>query len=220
MLNLQESKLVIIGAGGHGKKMIDLGSLMGYNLLGFLSMDTQGSIIYNHKVLGPPELIATEEYAGKVHFHIAIGENSVRYKILEIVGNENMMVPLISPYATVSPNALIGYGTSINHNSVIQTSVKIGKCCIVDTGAIIDHDCSIGDFVNIYPGAVLTGTVKIGNGSIIGAGSVIREKVSIGENTLIGAGSIVLNDIGPNVVAYGNPARVIRSRNFTDKYLR
>ncbi|MEI8201934.1 MAG: acetyltransferase [Bacteroidota bacterium] len=217
---MQNSKLVIIGAGGHGKKMADLATLMKYNLLGFLSMDTPDSIIYNLKVLGVPELMLTDEFAGKIFFHIAIGENSVRYKILNKLGNERMLASLISPYATVSPNVIIGNGTSINHNSVIQTSVRIGKCCIVDTGAIIDHDCVIGDFANIYPGTVLTGTVNVGNGAIIGAGSVIREKVYIGENTLIGAGSVVVNDIEPNVVAYGNPARVIRKRDFTDKYLR
>jgi len=216
---MSNKKLVIIGAGGHGKKMADLAQGMGYDLLGFLSMDEPGSLIYKLKVLGVPELICTDEYAG-LFFHIAIGENSVRYNILNKIGNENMLASLISPFAYVSENSKIGHGTSVGHNSVIQTCVSIGKCCIIDTGAIVDHDCTIGDYVNIYPGAVLTGTVNIGKGVIIGAGSVIREKVSIGENTLIGAGSVVTHDIEPNVVAYGNPARIIRKRSFFDKYLK
>ena len=216
---MDKQKLVIIGAGGHGKKMADIAQSMGYDLLGFLSMDEPGSMIYKLKVLGVPELIIKKEYDG-IFFHIAIGENSVRYNILNKIGNENSLALLISPFAIVSKNAEIGQGTSIGHNSVIQTCVNIGKCCIIDTGAIVDHDCTIGDFANIYPGAVLTGAVNIGKGVIIGAGSVIREKVRIGENTLIGAGSVVTHDVEPGVVAYGNPARIIRKRSFFDKYLK
>ena len=53
-------------------------------------------------------------------------------------------------------------------------------------------------------------TVKIGRNCWIGAGAVIVPGVTIGDNTVIGAGSIVTKDIHSNVVAVGNPCRVIR----------
>lgn len=53
-------------------------------------------------------------------------------------------------------------------------------------------------------------TVKIGRNCWIGAGAVIVPGVTIGDNTVIGAGSIVTKDIPSNVVAVGNPCRVIR----------
>lgn len=52
--------------------------------------------------------------------------------------------------------------------------------------------------------------VRIGNNAWIGAGAVILPGVTIGENTVIGAGSIVTKDIPANVVAVGNPCRVLR----------
>lgn len=59
--------------------------------------------------------------------------------------------------------------------------------------------------------------VKIGNNVWIGANSVILPGISIGENSVIGAGSIVTKDIPANVVAVGNPCRVLREINDHDK---
>ena len=59
--------------------------------------------------------------------------------------------------------------------------------------------------------------VSIGKNCWIGAGAVIVPGVSIGDNTVIGAGSIVTKDIPANVVAVGNPCRVMREINENDK---
>lgn len=60
-------------------------------------------------------------------------------------------------------------------------------------------------------------SINIGNNCWIGAGAVILPSVSIGENTVIGAGSVVTKDIPSNVVAVGNPCRVLREINERDK---
>ncbi len=59
--------------------------------------------------------------------------------------------------------------------------------------------------------------VKIGRNCWIGAGAVIVPGVTIGENTVIGAGSVVTKDIPANVVAVGNPCRVLREIDEHDK---
>ena len=59
--------------------------------------------------------------------------------------------------------------------------------------------------------------VKIGKNCWIGAGAIILPGVTIGDNTVIGAGSVVTKDIPSNVVAVGNPCRVIREINEHDK---
>jgi maltose O-acetyltransferase len=51
----------------------------------------------------------------------------------------------------------------------------------------------------------------IGDGATIGMGSNILNQVKIGKNTVIGAGSVVTKDIPDNVVAYGNPCKIIRA---------
>lgn len=59
--------------------------------------------------------------------------------------------------------------------------------------------------------------VHIGKNCWIGAGAVIMPGVTIGDNTVIGAGSIVTKDIPANVVAAGNPCRIMREINEHDK---
>ncbi|MEG0014208.1 MAG: sugar O-acetyltransferase [Cellulosilyticaceae bacterium] len=98
-----------------------------------------------------------------------------------------------------------------------------------------DTDIFIGDSVMIGPNVTIATAghpidpelrrkvaqynipVHIGNNVWIGAGAVILPGVNIGDNTVIGAGSIVTKDIPANVVAVGNPCRVLRGINDRDK---
>lgn len=101
---------------------------------------------------------------------------------------------------------------------------------LVDDGEIF-----IGDNVMVAPNVTIcTGThpispelrkkgvqynlkVTIKNNAWIGAGSIILPGVTIGENSVIGAGSVVTKDIPDNVVAVGNPCRVLREISEHDK---
>ena len=91
-----------------------------------------------------------------------------------------------------------------------------------------DTDIFVGDYVMFGPNVTVATAghpvdpelrrqvaqfnmpVHIGNNVWIGAGSVLLPGVSIGDNSVIGAGSIVTKDIPANVVAVGNPCRVLR----------
>ena len=59
--------------------------------------------------------------------------------------------------------------------------------------------------------------VRIGSNIWIGAGAILLPGVTIGENSVIGAGSVVTHDIPPNVVAVGNPCRVLREISDRDR---
>ncbi|MDR9367367.1 MAG: hypothetical protein RI575_18685 [Balneolaceae bacterium] len=74
----------------------------------------------------------------------------------------------------------------------------------------IRHHCNIHNFVEINPGVTVSGHVSVGQGKIIGCGAVIMNGISIGENTAIGMGSVVTKDIPDNVIAFGNPCKVVR----------
>ena len=62
-----------------------------------------------------------------------------------------------------------------------------------------------------------TSFVRIENNVWIGAGAIILSGVTIGENSVIGAGSVVTTDIPANVVAVGNPCKVLRPINEKDR---
>jgi maltose O-acetyltransferase len=52
--------------------------------------------------------------------------------------------------------------------------------------------------------------IAIGNNVWLGGGAIVCPGVTIGENTVVGAGAVVVKDLPANVLAAGNPARVIR----------
>ena len=59
--------------------------------------------------------------------------------------------------------------------------------------------------------------VRIGRNCWIGAGAIILPGITIGDNTVVGAGSVVTKDLPPNVIAAGNPCKVIRWIGQRDK---
>lgn len=70
---------------------------------------------------------------------------------------------------------------------------------------LLAHDAS----TKMFLGYTKIGKVSIGNNVFIGASSIILPNITIGDNVIIGAGSVVTKDIPSNVVAVGNPAKVI-----------
>ena len=104
----------------------------------------------------------------------------------------------------ISPKAYIDHHKSF--------SVEIGDNCSITRDCIIlDHTQEKqGGPLKLW-GEIEYGKVKIGNNVFIGVKSVIMPGVTIGDNVIIGAMSLVTKDIPSDVVAYGQPAKVIKS---------
>lgn len=145
--------------------------------------------------------------------NVKLGKNVQIYNFVNIYGCE------------------IGDNTKIGSYVEIREEVKIGKTCkiqafaFIPQGVVIEDEVFIGPhacFVNDkYPRATVKGKLKekgkdwvaektvVKKGASIGANAIILGGVTIGENSIIGAGSVVTKDIPPNVIATGNPAKVI-----------
>jgi len=114
------------------------------------------------------------------------------------------------------------FGVTIGDNSWIGTKCVImrgterdtclGKNVKVAQYCNIGHDSRIEDGGQISAGVLMGGFSTVGKNADIGMGVTIRNRVSVGRLTLIGQESNVVKDIPDNVVAYGNPCRVIRKR--------
>lgn len=193
--------MILYGASGHAKVIIDIleanGIIIDYivddnplikGLLGYEVRRDSG--VYNEAI-------------------IAIGSNEIRRKIVQSI-TVDRYVTAIHPTAIVSPRAAMGCGTVVMQGAIIQSSAHINDHCIINTGASVEHDCVVSDFVHVAPHATLAGNVHVGEGTWIGAGTVVRQGVSIGAGCMIGAGSVVVKNIPDNVVAYGNPCRIVR----------
>lgn len=219
-------KIVIIGASGHGGMILECIQKEGkYTVLGFLdSYKKPGTPFCGLKILGNeqlvPELISQQDLYGVI---IAIGNNYTRMimrdRLLKIMPRIRF-VSVVHPSAILSNTTEIGVGTIIMPGVIINSNSKIGDFCIVNTNASLGHDGHMEDFSSISPGVCTGGNLRLGEFSAISLGANVIENISIGTHCIIGAGSLVVSDIPDKTVAYGSPAKVIRSRNEKDPYLK
>ena len=201
-------KVVIIGAGGHAKVIADIIEKSGDEIVGFLDDNKEigTTIINEYKVIGDLNnrftMAVTKE---NLEFIIAIGDNKKREEISHS--------PNLKFYTAIHPSAQIGLdvrieeGTVVMANVCINSSARIGKHCIINTGAIIEHDNIIEDFVHISPNTSLGGTVKIGESTHVGIGSIVKNNITICKNCTIGAGAVVVKNILEEGTYVGVPAR-------------
>jgi sugar O-acyltransferase (sialic acid O-acetyltransferase NeuD family) len=217
--------IVIIGSSGHAKVVIDIVQREGlYNIVGLIdSFRAVDETTWGYRVLGGEhDLPALTEQHRITGATVAIGDNFVRATVAARIRDtcpDIELVRAIHPSAVVADSASIGAGSVIMAGAVIAPCSTIGQGCIINTGATLDHDSAMGDFASLAPGAVTGGNCRIGECSAISIGATLIHGLTIGEHSVIGAGSLVMDSIGPLVVAYGVPAKVVRSRGKGGKYL-
>lgn len=193
--------ITLYGAGGHCKVVLDILEASGINADKVVDDSPSGK-----SFMGLPMSLPSQEYDKAI---ITIGNCSIRKKIVEKITVKTYLTA-IHPSSVICKNVTIGEGTVVAHGAIIQSSAKIGRHCILNTRSSVDHDVIISDYVHVAPGTTICGGCKIGEGSWIGAGSVVKQGINIGKNCMIGAGSVVVKDIPDNVVAFGNPCRIIK----------
>ena len=204
-------QVVIIGAGGHAKVIADIIVKSGDRVYGFLDDNLEiGTTIANNeqfKIIGKIEKINKLKENTNVEFVIAIGDNTVRKNIAE---NYNVKYyTAIHPSSIIALDVSIEEGTVVMANTVINTSAKIGRHCIVNTGAIIEHDNIIENYVHVSPNATLCGTVKIGECTHIGANATVKNNIEICNKCIIGAGALVVKNINESGAYVGVPVKGI-----------
>lgn len=207
--SMEKTDIYLYGASGHGKVIKDILSSNGINVKAFIDDNININECSNCKVI--------HNATGLSPIIVSIGINKIRKKIVDKLcslalkkGYDLKFGTAIHPSAVISPSAKIGEGTVIMPGAIVNADVVIGKHCIINTGATIDHECVIEDYCHIAPGVNISGCTKIGESTWVGVGSSIIQCLKIGKNSFIGAGSVVVKDIPDNVVAFGNPCRVIK----------
>lgn len=198
--------MLLYGASGHAKVIIDCLEASKVSIDGIFDDDISKKYLLEYNVLGSYDTNLLKDN----QIIIAIGNNHIRKRLsVEI---KHKFGNAIHPTALIQRNVMVEYGSVIFHQSIIQSSTKIGKHVIVNTKASIDHDCIIENFVHIAPNATLCGGITVGEGTLIGAGAVVIPNLKIGKWVTIGSGAVVINDIPDYAVVLGNPA-IIKKYN-------
>lgn len=202
-------RLLIVGAGGHGKVVADVARRMCYYET-ILFLDDDGSV----KECGGFPVVGrsceAEGYIGECDIFVAVGNARIRRKLMAVLSEKGALLPvLLHPDAVVGQGVVIGSGTVIMAGAVINSDTQIGEGCIINTCASVDHDCRIDDYVHVSVGAHVAGGVHVGANTWIGAGAVLSDHIDIAPDCMVGAGAVVVKDIGEGGTYVGVPARRI-----------
>lgn len=202
-----KKKLLIIGAGGHGKVVADIAmKLEKWQSTAFLDNDETIQSCMGLDVIGNTD--DAIKFKEEADFFVAIGNNATREKVQEdLLEKDLSIVTLMHPQAVLGSDVEVGLGTVVMAGVVINSSTTIGRGCIINTSSSLDHDNQIEDYVHISPGTRVAGTVSVGKRSWLGIGSVVSNNVTISKNCTIGAGSLVLEDITVPGTYVGVPVR-------------
>lgn len=164
-----------------------------------------------------------QENNKKTEAYSRITINTLSYKdrmakaiVKEFGENANIIPPFTCDYGC---NVKVGNNTVINHSGVFldTNEINIGKHALIGPksglyGAIHPFDVEARN-----EGIEKAKTINIGDGAWLGGKVTVVPGVSIGKHSVIGAGSVVTKDIPDDVVAVGNPCRVIRKITEDDK---
>ena len=216
---LQLRPLVIFGAGEHAVSVANVALSAGYEIKHFVDKNKKG-LLLGYKIIGDlMELDSTDNFS----FAIAVGDNAVRERIHKelVSAMPNLHFPaLVHSSAVISFFTEVGDGAVVMPKAVIGPNSKVGKFCLINTQASIDHDCVMFDYSSLAPAAVTGGMVTIGLRSAISIGATIKHGLKIGDDSVVGANSYLNKDLPNNQVAYGTPAKQVRTRNTGDAYLK
>ena len=193
-------RLVIIGAGGHGRELLDIVEAINvvrptFEFVGFLDdgpgpwdrVQRRGA-----SVLGPVDRLAeSTPTTPSASARPRTGAASTRSP----PGPAAEAATLVHPQATIASDVRAAPGLVMAAGSRITTNVTVGRHVHLNLNATLSHDCEVGSYSMLNPGAHVSGEVGLGESVVVGSGAVVREGCRVGNGTVIGAGAVVLTDL-------------------------
>lgn len=208
------NRLVIVGAGGFGRELLDVlrdadpnGEV--WQFAGFVANDTPPPGLLDR--IDATWLGSDEEFLARPsadHFVIGIGDPGVRSRVAGLYEGAGLVTAtLVHPTASIGRDVELGAGTVLCAQSSVTTNVRIGRHVHVDRVTTVGHDCVIEDFVTMHPGVVVSGNVRIGTRARLGTTSCILPNLTLGSDVSVGAGAVVTRSVPDGQTVVGVPAR-------------
>lgn len=207
--------VIILGAGGHAKVLIDALRLRSLNMLGLTDADPAktGQMLMGITIIGSDSVVATYPATtiGLVNGLGAVRVGHHRKELFERFKSKGYrFINVIHPFTSVASDAVLSEGVQIMAGAVVQAGCTIGENVIINTRAVVDHDCRIGSGAHIAPGAILSGGVDVGDNALVGAGATVIQGVCVGRNSLVAAGAVVIRDVPEGATVGGVPAKEMK----------
>lgn len=205
--------LAIVGTGGFAKEVLCLA----LDILGGLDA-ARGRVTFyelaehlaEREIFGfPVEPMGELDFAEN-WVSVAIGEPSLRQRIVEKELEGACFASLVHPMAVRSSFIEIGEGAIICAGAILTCDIVIGKHAHIDRHSDIGHDCRIGDFFRMAPGASISGHCTIGDRVYFGTNACIRQGLRVVDDCTIGMGGVVVKNLEEPGTYVGNPVSILK----------
>ena len=210
--------LVIIGAGGFGREVLDIvndgNRQLGdskpkrFDFVGFVDdgdpdMDRLSRLGASY--IGPSSSLS--DLPPGCEYSIGIGSGAVRRKFDKVATAAGLKpATLIHSTATFGNDVRISPGAVVCAHVSVTTNVSIGRHAHINLNSTIGHDAVIADFSTVNPLCAISGEVTVGEEAMIGTNSAINQGLTIGRGSVVGSGSAVTRSVEEYTLVAGVPA--------------
>ena len=156
---IAKSRLLVVGAGGHGRLVAEAAELSGqFEVVGFLDdVLPAGKSVLNAAVLGPMASMGHQRVAADQAI-VAIGNNAVRENLMQQLAAAGFVHATVKhPRSIVSPSAVLSEGSAVMAGAIEGTESRLDVGSILNCGAVVDHHAIIEDFAHLGAKARMAG---------------------------------------------------------------
>jgi sugar O-acyltransferase (sialic acid O-acetyltransferase NeuD family) len=219
----QAVPLVIVGAGGFGRELVQLvrdtnERAPTFEFLGFLDDGATRADLLQRlgaTLLGPVSRLVDVDAT----YVIGIAAAEARRRIDAIArSRDRRAATLVHPAATIGSDVQLGEGVVVTAGARLTTHIVVGRHAHLNLNCTIGHDVVIEDFVTLFAGVHLGGGCVIEEGATLGTGCVILPNIRVGRGSVVGAGAVVVRDVEPDTTVVVPAARpTLRSNASADR---
>jgi len=205
--------LGVYGASGLGREVLELAKIINSNNRWteyiFIDDGNVPDVVADCKVYKYED--AKSNFKNDLEIVMGIGEPATRIKLFSKIKADGIETPsLIHPGVHIPTSTSIGKGVIIQDGCFVSVDVTIHDYVMLQPKCAIGHDCVLEEGCIVSTFDSIAGAVKIGKCTYVGMSSSIKELVTVGDSSIVGMGSVVYKDVPDEMIAIGNPARVMR----------
>ncbi len=222
MTTPEPQPLVIVGAGGFGREILDIVEAVNtvsptWRLLGFVDDAMSAANLQRISERNVEHLGSVGNHLdgpdSGAHYVIGIGSPVIRRRVAEKFGaGGGSAATLVHPTATIGSLVRLGPGSVLCAGVRITTNITLGRHVHVNLNATIGHDSTLGDFVSMNPLSSVSGDCSIGDEVTLGVAAVILNQLTVGAGATVGGSACVVRDVAAGSTVVGVPARPLTAR--------
>jgi len=221
--------LVVIGAGGFGREVIDVveainaaggGSPLegpAWKVAGVVDDAPSADNLERLAARSVPWLGTLDDFLAErrdgTAYAVGIGSTAVRRSIAERCDAAGLDgATLIHPTVTTGRPVSVGAGSVLCAGVRITTNIAIGRHVHINLNATVGHDSVIEDYVSLNPLTSISGDCVIESGVLVGVGGIVLNGLRVGRGATIGGAACVVRDVAPDTTVVGVPAKPLATR--------